>query len=88
VAAVSYYVVSLSGYFLKGIPFIYDVVTALMSVLVPVVMLSIWWRVRRIRHAHEDSTALESSDWQFTGLKREKGKSAIVERPLSEATIW
>ncbi|MCH2552375.1 MAG: hypothetical protein MK001_09235 [Alcanivorax sp.] len=53
---------SLSGYFLKGIPFIYDVVTALMSVLVPVVMLSIWWRVRRIRHAHEDSTALESSD--------------------------
>lgn len=61
VAAISYYVVSLSGYFLKGIPFIYDVVTPVMSVLVPVVMLLIWWRVRRIRHAHEESSALEKS---------------------------
>ena len=55
VAAISYYVVSLLGYFLKGIPFFYDVVAPVMAVLVPVVMLSIWWKVRRIRHTHDDS---------------------------------
>lgn len=51
VAAISYYVVSLLGYLLEGIPIVHDVVAPVMAVLVPVVMLAIWWIVRRIRHA-------------------------------------
>lgn len=61
VAAISYYVVSLLGYLLKGIPIVHDVVAPVMAVLVPVVMLAIWWIVRRIRHAHGDTTVEERS---------------------------
>lgn len=61
VAAISYYVVSLLGYLLKGIPIVHDVVAPVMAVLVPVAMLAIWWIVRRIRHAHGDTTVEERS---------------------------
>lgn len=61
VAAISYYVVSLLGYLLKGIPIVHDSVAPVMAVLVPAVMLTIWWIVRRIRHAHSDTAAEEKS---------------------------
>ncbi|HBP5919947.1 DUF3422 family protein [Pseudomonas aeruginosa] len=61
VAAISYYVVSLLGYLLKGIPLAHDLVAPVTAVLVPVAMLTIWWIVRRIRHAHADTAAQEKS---------------------------
>ncbi len=61
VAAISYYVVSLLGYLLKGIPMVHDSVAPVMAVLVPAVMLTVWWIVRRIRHAHGDTAAEEKS---------------------------
>ncbi|MDH0686453.1 DUF3422 family protein [Achromobacter animicus] len=61
VAAISYYVVSLLGYLLKGIAFVHDIVPPLMSILVPVVVLAIWWTVRRIRHTHGKPSAECSS---------------------------
>lgn len=56
VAAISYYVVSLLAYLLKGIPGVHDKVAPELVIagLVPLVILSIWWTVRRIRHAHGD----------------------------------
>lgn len=50
---------SLLGYLLKGIPLVHDSVAQVMAVLVPAVMLTIWWIVRRIRHAHSDTAAEE-----------------------------
>lgn len=61
VAAISYYVVSLLGYLLKGIPGVHDMVAPATAVLVPVVMLAIWWRVRSIRHAHGDTETEDTS---------------------------
>lgn len=61
VAAISYYVVSLLGYLLKGIPVVHDVVAPATAVLVPVVILAIWWVVRRIRHVHGDTAVEEKS---------------------------
>ena len=54
VAAVSYYVVGLFGYLIKGVhdegvPVDISLATAL---FVPVAVLSIWWVVRRIRRKH------------------------------------
>lgn len=56
VAAISYYVISLLSYLLKGIPGLHHIVTPglAITILVPVVVLAIWWTVRRIRHAHGD----------------------------------
>jgi uncharacterized membrane-anchored protein len=56
VAAVSYYVVGLVGYLAKGTPFFGaepapELVTA---ISVPVVLLAVWWVVRRIRRSHRD----------------------------------
>ena len=50
---------SLLGYLLKGIPLVHDSVAQVMAVLVPAVMLTIWWIVRRIRRAHSDKAAEE-----------------------------
>ena len=61
VAAISYYVVSLLGYLLKGIPIDHDIVAPVTAVLVPTVMLTIWWIVRRIRHGHGDPAPEEKS---------------------------
>ncbi len=63
VAAISYYVVNLLGDVVKGIPGIHDIVEpdSAVAILVPVVMLAIWWTVRRIRHAHGDPAAEEKS---------------------------
>ncbi|MGK8437333.1 DUF3422 family protein [Ectopseudomonas hydrolytica] len=63
VAAISYYVVSLLAYLLKGIPGVHDMVKPelAIAILVPMVMLAIWWTVRRIRHAHGDTTVEEKS---------------------------
>lgn len=60
VAAVSYYVVSLLNYLLKGIPGIHSFVEPglAITILVPIVLLIIWWVVRGIRHKHGD-TAME-----------------------------
>ena len=52
---------ALLGHLLKGIPIVHDVVAPVMAVLVPVMMLTIWWIVRRIRHAHGDTTVEERS---------------------------
>ena len=52
---------ALLGYLLKGIPIVHDVVAPVMAVLVPVMMLAIWWIVRRIRHADGDTTVEERS---------------------------
>jgi uncharacterized membrane-anchored protein len=54
VAAVSYYVVGLFGYLMKGlheegVPVDISLATAL---FVPVAVLGIWWLVRRIRKRH------------------------------------
>lgn len=56
VAAISYYVIGLLSYFTKGIPQLRHVIAPelLMSVLVPCVVLAIWWIVRQIRHSHSD----------------------------------
>jgi uncharacterized membrane-anchored protein len=52
VAAISYYLVGLIGYFLGGLPhdiFRLEKKTA-MAITVPLVLASVWWTVRRIRH--------------------------------------
>lgn len=56
VAAISYYVVSLISYLVKGIPGIHDVMPPELAVaiLVPCIVLAIWWVVRRIRNSHID----------------------------------
>ena len=56
VAAVSYYVVGLIGYMAKGgkelgLPYDAGILTA---AAVPLVLLVIWWLVRRIRRHHGD----------------------------------
>ena len=66
VAAISYYVVGLLAYLLKGIPGVHDMVAPelAIAVLVPVVLFAIWWTVRRIRRAHggTDPTAQGNDD--------------------------
>lgn len=56
VAAISYYVVSLISYLVKGVPGIHDVMPPELAVaiLVPFIVLAIWWVVRRIRNSHTD----------------------------------
>lgn len=56
VAAISYYVIGLLSYLIKGIPGFHDVVAPelVISALVPLVLLAIWLTVRRIRHSHGD----------------------------------
>ena len=56
VAAISYYVIGLLYYLIKGVPGLHDVVPPelVISGLVPIVLLAIWWTVRRIRHSHSD----------------------------------
>ena len=61
VAAISYYVVSLLGYLLKGIPITHEIAAPVTAVLVPAVMLTIWWIVRRIRHTHGDPAMEEKT---------------------------
>jgi uncharacterized membrane-anchored protein len=54
VAAISYYVIGLLSYLIKGIPGFYDVAKPelVISVFVPLVCIGVWWTVRRIRQAH------------------------------------
>ncbi|MBJ6721121.1 DUF3422 family protein [Bacillus sp. PR5] len=56
VAAISYYVIGLLSYLIKGLPGYHDIVSPelVISALVPVVLLAIWWTVRRIRNSHSD----------------------------------
>ncbi|MBP8939584.1 MAG: DUF3422 family protein [Agrobacterium sp.] len=56
VAAISYYVIGLLAYLIKGLPGLHDVVAPelVISGFVPVVLVAIWWTVRRIRHSHND----------------------------------
>lgn len=56
VAAISYYVIGLFGYLIKGIPGLHRFITPehATAVMVPVVVFSIWWTVRRIRRHHYD----------------------------------
>lgn len=63
VAAISYYVVSLLAYLLKGIPGFHKAIDSglAITILVPIVLLVIWWTVRRIRHAHGDVLGEEKS---------------------------
>ena len=56
VAAVSYYVVGLIGYLAKGASKFDHAFTpeAVTAGAVPVVVLMVWWAVRRIRHHHSE----------------------------------
>lgn len=56
VAAISYYVVGLLGYLVKGIPFLHDLMKPELTIalLIPFVVLANWWVVRRIRLSHSD----------------------------------
>lgn len=56
VAAISYYVVSLLAYLVKGIPSVHDIAAPefTIAILVPLVMFSIWWTMRKIRQKHSD----------------------------------
>lgn len=58
VAAISYYVVNLLSDLLKGIPGLHLVIAPehVIAILVPVVVLVIWWVVHKIRHAHSDAS--------------------------------
>lgn len=62
VAAISYYVIGLLSYFIKGVPGLHDVVAPelVISGLVPFVLLAIWWVVRRIRRSHSDGPLLQT----------------------------
>jgi uncharacterized membrane-anchored protein len=59
VAAVSYYVVGLIGYLVKGSTFAEDYVKpeVVTAAAVPLVVLAVWWLVRRIRRSHGDDAA-------------------------------
>lgn len=56
VAAISYYIVGLFGYLIKGLP--HDVLPVDAAVVtgffVPVAVAGVWWTVRRIRLSHHD----------------------------------
>ena len=56
VAAISYYVIGLLSYLIKGIPGIHDMVAPelVIAALVPLAVLGVWWTVRQIRNAHSD----------------------------------
>lgn len=57
VAAVSYYVVGLIGYLAKGGASVFGHAVApeaVTAAAVPVVVLAVWWAVRRIRHSHAE----------------------------------
>jgi uncharacterized membrane-anchored protein len=59
VAAVSYYVVGLIGYLVKGSTFAEQYVKpeTVTAAAVPFVVLAVWWLVRRIRRSHGDDAA-------------------------------
>ena len=61
VAAVSYYVVGLLSYLLKGVPLIHDLIAPVTAVMVPVIMVGIWLKVRSIRRAHADTATQKST---------------------------
>lgn len=57
VAAISYYVIGLLGHFIEGIPGLHDRVSPalVLALLIPVVILAVWWTVRRIRQPHSEA---------------------------------
>lgn len=57
VAAISYYIISLISYLIKGIPGIHEVIQPELAVtmLVPVIVLAIWWVVRKIRNSNSEA---------------------------------
>ena len=56
VAAISYYIVGLLSYIVKGMPFIYELIVPeiAIAITVPLVTLFVWWVVHKIRAAHTD----------------------------------
>lgn len=56
VAAVSYYVVGLIGYLAKGVPVfgLHIAPEYVIAASVPIVILAVWWAVRRIRSSHSE----------------------------------
>ena len=56
VAAISYYVIGLLSYLIKGIPGIHDIVAPELVIagLVPFILLAVWSTIRRIRQSHSD----------------------------------
>ncbi|WP_244905864.1 DUF3422 family protein [Phaeobacter piscinae] len=56
VAAISYYVIGLLAYFIKGIPGLYSIVAPELAItaFVPVIVIAIWWSVRRIQKSHSE----------------------------------
>ena len=55
-AAISYYVIGLLAYFIKGIPGLYSIVAPELAItaFVPVIVIAIWWSVRRIQKSHSE----------------------------------
>ncbi len=66
VAAVSYYVVGLVGYLVKGSAIFGESIKPelVTAVSVPFVVLAVWWLVRRIRRSHQDEGAKQSAPHQ------------------------
>ncbi|WP_096870104.1 DUF3422 family protein [Phaeobacter piscinae] len=56
VAAISYYVIGLFAYFIKGIPGLYSIITPELAItaFVPVIVITVWWTVRRIQQSHSE----------------------------------
>lgn len=61
VAAISYYVIGLLSHFIEGIPGLHDVISTPLAVtiLVPAVVIAIWWTIRRIRLSHSENNHLQ-----------------------------
>lgn len=61
VAAISYYVIGLLSHFIEGIPGLHDVISTPLAVtiLVPAVVIAIWWTIRRIRLSHSENNDLQ-----------------------------
>lgn len=56
VAAISYYVFNLLKYFVEGIPGFHEAIDPdlAMTLMIPAIVLIIWWTVRRIRLSHSE----------------------------------
>lgn len=56
VAAISYYVTGLLAHLIEGIPGLHGVIEekTAVAIMIPFVVLAVWWTVRRIRLSHSE----------------------------------
>jgi len=57
VASISYYIVGLLGYMVNGITVLHDIMAPELTIVImlPFVVLAVWWMVRRIRLSHSEN---------------------------------